>query len=1033
MSTEKTDVSVKLESIPLGLQQALESGECVLFIGSGIGQYVIGPDKKPGPDGYTLAKELANHYEIDVSGEYDLSKIAEIIELRKGRTELEVFLKQKLANLEPDHTLRWLFSLRWKAIFTTNYDRVIERAYELNPNPSQQAKSISITSDLVPLDARLDVPIYHLHGMLFDRSDPKVIITQTDYAKFKESRRMLFELLKKEFSTSNILYVGYSNKDPNWHTVRAEIESEFYPAKIPTSYRIAPTSDSLDIEILKAKGIETISASLSDFSRVASATLKNLEQSIDKLKKLQANIPSRLAAAYEKTPAAILRLLSSWTFVNQAPFGEAPNAAAFLKGDRANWALIAQSQHFERDLEEELYEEILDYITAGTKYPKSVVVIGAAGYGITTELLSLAVRAVKDQTGPVFTHKPGTVLLEGDIEFATSIFSDQRPVFVIDNASDFVSAISSVTSHLRDLERPAFFLLGDRKNEWRQAQGRFHPREFEIESLSEPEIIRLLDRLGQHGALGALEPLDRDIQVATIKTKHGKDLLVTMRESTEDNQFDAILEDEFRGINNELAQKLYLLVCGFYQHGAYVRDTLLADLLDCPLTDLHSRTSIATEGVVVYDCIDESTGRYAARARHRTIATVVWERCGELSEKERLLQASISALNLNYMTDKEAFEQFIRSDRMVDSIKTLEGKIRFFDTACQKDPQSPYVRQHFARMLSRERKLELALSQIDEALKLDPAVRVLHHTRGIVLQQLAVSTPSIDLARKRLVQSEESFRRCLAIYDRDEYSYQGLAKLYLEWAKRVDDPEAAEYISRSEGIISEGLKKVKIRDGLRIVSAEVEDYLGNKPAHIEALEKAVAEAPGSIIARYLLGRKYRKSGQHERAVEVLRPVIKDYPEEFRSCIEFALASRDLGESYSYCIGILNIGTLYGLSDPRFIATLGGMYFMNREFSHAEKIFLESVRRELSSSESYVVHFRPREPNDTTRALRIQGRIVDVRAGYAFIESTEYPKFLCPGSKYGGLIMKRGLNVTFEICFSAKGPLADKPQPNLPGG
>ena len=154
----------------------------------------------------------------------------------------------------------------------------------------------------------------------------------------------------------------------------------------------------------------------------------------------------------------------------------------------------------------------------------------------------------------------------------------------------------------------------------------------------------------------------------------------------------------------------------------------------------------------------------------------------------------------------EAFEQLIRSDRIIDTIKTLDGKIRFFETACQKDPQSPYVRQHYARMLSREGKLDLALLQIEEAIKINPNVRVLYHTKGVVLHQLAMATPSLDLARRRLAQSEECFRRCLTIYERDEYAYHGLGCVF-DWVRRVDNEESAEYISKSEGVISEGLEK----------------------------------------------------------------------------------------------------------------------------------------------------------------------------------------------------------------------------------
>ncbi len=1023
--TTSTKSEIGLETIPLGLKHAMESGECVLFVGAGIGRYVTGPDKQPGPDGEALARELAEHFDVAVGESYELSKIAEIVELRKGRTELEVFLKRRLSGLEPDETLRWLFSLRWKAIFTTNYDYVIERAYELNPSPRQQAKPFSITSELVHSDARLDVPIYHVHGLLFGQSQPNIIITQSDYAKFKERRRMLFELLKMEFATSNVLYVGYSNNDPNWRTVRTEIESEFYPSKMLPSYRVAPNTDPLDTEIPKSKGIETINAKLDEFCRVAAATLKDLEDSANWLKKLGTNVPSRFFETYEKHPAAVLRFLASWTYANQAPFNESPNTQAFLKGDRANWALIAQQHHFERDIEEELYDELLDYATSASTIPRSVALLGAAGYGMTTQLLSIAVRLVGEQAGAVFMHRPGTPFLEGDVEFAASVFPNQRPVFIVDNAADFAPRIGSAIGPLRDLHLPAFFLLGERTNEWRQSQGRFHPKEFEIESLSDPEITRLLDCLAKHNALGELEELQRDLQIAAITTKHEKQLLVVMREATEGKQFDAILEDEYRGIGDDLAKRLYLLVCGFYQHGAYLRDTLLADLLHCSLSDLHSKTSAATEGVVIYDCVDESTGRYSVRARHRTIAAVVWERCGDLSDKQRLLQDSISSLNLNYGEDKDAFEQFIRTDRTVDSIRTLDGKIRFFDTACQKDPQSPYVRQHYARMLSREGKLDLALLQIDEAIRINPNARVLYHTKGVILSQMAMSTPSLDLARRRLAQSEDSFRRCLSIYDRDEYSYQGLAKLYLEWAKRVDNDESAEYISKSEEIINEGLRKVRIRDGLRIASAEVEHLLGNRPAHLRALEKAVAETPGSVIARYLLGRIYRKSGQSPKAIEVLQPVIKDHPDEFRSCIEYALALLDLGEPYARSIAVLNLSRLYGLSDPRFIATLGGMYFMNGEFTEADKIFAESLKQEFSRSESYIVHFNPRDPADRSRPLREDGLVVNVRPGYAFLDSQRYSKVFCPGSKFGGMRLARGMRVSFEICFCAKGPIADK--------
>jgi hypothetical protein len=249
-----------------------------------------------------------------------------------------------------------------------------------------------------------------------------------------------------------------------------------------------------------------------------------------------------------------------------------------------------------------------------------------------------------------------------------------------------------------------------------RGRGKLNASEFVIEPLSDPEIWRLLAFLEKHGALNTLEHLTPELRFAAIKKKHEKQLLVAMREATEDRSFDAIIEDEYVHIGNDKAKQVYLTVCCFYQHGALVRDGLLADLVQLSVTNMYKLTADATEGVVVYECNDPVRGTYVARARHRTIAAIVWERCGDIVQKEVLLQSALAVLNLNFKPDAEAFEQLIRADYLVDSIRTLEGRTRFFETAIKKDPDSPYVRQHYARMLTRSERPELALSQVEKAL-----------------------------------------------------------------------------------------------------------------------------------------------------------------------------------------------------------------------------------------------------------------------------------------------------------------------------
>ena len=593
-------------------------------------------------------------------------------------------------------------------------------------------------------------------------------------------------------------------------------------------------------------------------------------------------MPTELLPAFQRNPAAVARLLNSWEYVNQAPFSAAPNIRDFLRGDKANWGLIAKKIAFERDLEDEVYDTLLDYATSPTKRPTTKLVLAPAGYGTTTFLRTLAERLVGDRAGIVFLHREGTPLMQGDIEFATSL-STECPFFLVDNAADHEEAIYEALQHLRDISKPALFLLGERLNEWRYTRhGRSSGQEFVIEPLSDPEITRLLDCLEANNELNVLADLSHEFRIAAIKQNYQQELLVTLREATEGRAFDAILEDEFRSIPTELGRRLYLIVCCFYQDGAMVRDSLIAEILALNVAAMYSDTSEATQGVVIYEEIDPAYGHFAARARHRKIATVVWERCAEPSQREQIILSALSRINLNYRTDVKAFENFIRSDRLVDSIRTFDDRVSFFEQACQKDPTSPYVRQHYARMLARSNHASLALGQIDEGLKLNSQLRVLHHTKGVVLQQLAMTTESREIARRRLAQSEEEFHHCLKANIKDEYSYQGLATLYVEWAERSPDPaEVTDYLAKAEAVINDGLRHVRVRDGLWIVSSRIQNLLGNTPAYMQALVKAATGASTSIVAKYLLGRAYRNGGEPQKTIDLLRPVIEAHTDEFR--------------------------------------------------------------------------------------------------------------------------------------------------------
>ncbi|MFH0878734.1 MAG: hypothetical protein V2A34_03390, partial [Lentisphaerota bacterium] len=131
--------------------------------------------------------------------------------------------------------------------------------------------------------------------------------------------------------------------------------------------------------------------------------------------------------------------------------------------------------------------------------------------------------------------------------------------------------------------------------------------------------------------------------------------------------------------------------------------------------------------------------------------------------------------------------------------------------------------------------------------------------------------------------------------------------------------------------------------------------------------------------------------------------------------------------YREAIAVLNLATPLGFRDARFIATLGGMYFMDGSFTEAQDIFAKHHARTFSVQEIENPSFRPRDPKDTRKYLFLKGNVVSVKTGYSFIQTEDYPNFFCPASKYEGLILRKGMGIVFQPAFSAKGPVALHPR------
>lgn len=1019
----------------MGLRQAIEKAECVLFLGAGIGAHYKDAEGKRLPDAQGLADELVAHFhKLDIP-KGDLPRVAQLVELRSSRGELDAFIKKRFANLQPDEHIQWLTTFRWRSIYTTNYDMGIERAYDINGHAPQNPVPVSITSNMRFTDTQVDVPIFHLHGTPYNPCPSTMVLTQRDYTHYKSNREMVWNRLKNDAAVSTILYIGYSGRDPNWQLIIEEMAQEFAPNKPPISFKIDPFADEIDVELNKeVRRIETLVMSLTDFHVLVDKEIGEYRPAADTLNKLRNSIPQHLREHYDKAPAPMLRLLDSWSYVNDENLSSDPNVEDFLNGFSPNWPLVAQDRRFTRDIEYELLDRILDFSAAVTAKSTVFAILGPAGYGITTILMAIAVKIVQENWGTVFALRQGKEVKEGDVAYAASLFPDFPCYFVIDQAKEQAPRIQNALAQQRSVKRSSLFIIGERRNEWLSANPGFHTEDFDVEPLSDGEINRLLDFLNDENALGELGPLDRQYQFNIVKKKHEQQLLVAMREATAGDGvgFDTIIETEFRGVdegvNDSLARELYLLVCCFYQHGMLIRDQLLGNILNRELHDLYGKIGNSLDGMIDFVETNKDRGLFALRARHRTIAEIVWKKCGTQARKEYLLQRSIEKMNLIYELDRTVFDLFVMSDEIVETFSTFKGKVTFFETAARRAPNNVYVLQHFARMLLHEGQLKLALGQIDDAIgKSKPRViRPLHHTRGLILQELAMREDNIDLARKWLANAEREFRICIGEKETDDYGHTGLADLLLRWAERtgISTNEGSEYLEKSEKAVADGLKVASDKSRLLIISAKIQKELGNRPEWLSKLRQAVESNKGSEISRYLLGRAYREEKKPDKAMQVLEPVIRTDFGNVRAYVEYTRAMLDAGEPINKCIATLAQCRLDGELDAAYIGLFGGLLFLENRFADAKKLWDDAKEKNFSYEERKKRQFLPRDPTDRSKPLRLAGIVQIVKPGYLLIQPDSGPLVISTSTVVDGVPLKHAEQVNFEISFSAKGPLAE---------
>jgi hypothetical protein len=194
--------------------EGIEKGECTLFLGAGASQSARMPSGGRAPSGDELSALIAENFLRDPTWSLNLENaIALASSFGLGnRFRIEKFITERLSTLYPSSAHKKIPWFNWRTIVTTNYDRLIEKAYE-TPPAAQELFAVLNEADL-PRVGRSGADIVTLlkpHGCI---SQPgEMCLTSEDIHKAKQERRLLFSYIEMLHFEGPVIYIGYSLKD----------------------------------------------------------------------------------------------------------------------------------------------------------------------------------------------------------------------------------------------------------------------------------------------------------------------------------------------------------------------------------------------------------------------------------------------------------------------------------------------------------------------------------------------------------------------------------------------------------------------------------------------------------------------------------------------------------------------------------------------------------------------------------------------------------------------------------------------------
>lgn len=208
-----------IPKIPVGLIEQIAKGKCVVFVGAGLSMGAGLPSwsallRKMMTWAENSGVKLEARAELDgYIDEGKLLMVAEEMLERLGKDRFRQFMEEVFQNpeLQPTDAHKLITQIPFSAALTTNYDKLLESAYELDVVPP-----VFTHTQHAELSGALRSDKFHLvklHGTIDDIET--IILARSGYRNLMNDRPAYHTYLTTILSTKTILFLGFSLTDPD--------------------------------------------------------------------------------------------------------------------------------------------------------------------------------------------------------------------------------------------------------------------------------------------------------------------------------------------------------------------------------------------------------------------------------------------------------------------------------------------------------------------------------------------------------------------------------------------------------------------------------------------------------------------------------------------------------------------------------------------------------------------------------------------------------------------------------------------------